>query len=417
LAVYGFGKLLLSGSLDVEAVAAGPVKWVPSYGSALMSVVTLRTTLSESDLRLLVKGTTDDDRAYAAHKVARAIDYAELTPEERRNAEDIIRFIANDAAALVRRSLATALKSSPKLPPDVAKRMAADVDSIALPILQHSPSLSDSDLVEVLRAAGPARQMAIASREKLSEAVTDALVETATAPAVAKALANDNAAFSPGGLTKVLDRMGDQSQITAAMAHRRTLPVAIVEKLVAMVSGEVFDHLVNHHELPPQLAIELAAGARERATIDLVQQAGLQNDMRRFAQHLNLQGRLTPSFLMRCLCLGHISFVEHALAELAGITHHRAWLMMHDAGPLGLKTLFERSGLPQRLYAPFRAGIDVYHQLEAEGFQGDLDRMRHRMIERVLTMFQNVPKDDLDYLLEKLDTTAGSAAMDASLAR
>ncbi len=27
------------------------------------------------------------------------------------------------------------------------------------------------------------------------------------------------------------------------------------------------------------------------------------------------------------------------------------------------------------------------------------------MIERVLTLFQSVPRDDLDYLLEKLDAT------------
>jgi uncharacterized protein (DUF2336 family) len=380
-----------------------------------MSVITLRTSLTEADIYTLVKGSSEDDRAYAAHKVCRAIEFAELTEAERTYANEILGIIANDAATLVRKSLATALKSSPHLPPDIAAKLASDIDQVALPILQNSPSLSDADLVQILRASGPAKQMAIAARPYLSEAITDAMADCGVPEAVQRTLANDNAQFSVGGLASVLRKYGAEENITAAMARRRVLPVAIVEKLVTMVAGEVFDHLVNHHELPPQLAIDIAAGARERATLDLVEQAGLQSDMRRFAQQLNLQGRLTPSFMMRALCLGHLEFIEHAMAELAGLNHHRAWLMIHDAGPLGLKALFDRSGLPPRLYPAFRAGVDVFHQLEREGVANDRARMRQRMIERVLTLFQNIPREDLDYLLEKLDATSETVAQVASL--
>ncbi|MBU6373788.1 MAG: DUF2336 domain-containing protein [Alphaproteobacteria bacterium] len=368
-----------------------------------MAVVTMRTTLTEADIRMLVKGSTDEDRAYAAHKLCRQIDYADLNDGDRSYAAEILRIIAGDAAALVRRSLATALKASPKLPPDIARQLANDVDSIALPILENSPSLSDADLVEVLRAAGPRKQVAVASRPTLSETVTQAIAEHAVQEALEKALANDNARFGAPGLMAAIKRFPDQESVTVAMVNRRALPVSVVEKLVTMVTGDVFDRLVNSHQLPPQLAIELATNTRERATLDLVEQAGLQSDTKRFAQQLNIQGRLTPSFVMRALCLGHMTFVEHAMAELAGLNHHRTWLMMHDAGPLGLKTLFDRTGLPPRLYPAFRAGVDVFHQLEREGLSGDRERMRQRMIERVLTLFQSIPPDDLDYLMEKLD--------------
>ncbi|MFZ4601727.1 MAG: DUF2336 domain-containing protein [Caulobacterales bacterium] len=374
----------------------------------------MRTTLTETDIRMLVKGSSDEDRAFAAHKLCRQIDYADLNDGDRAYASEILRIIAGDAAALVRRSLATALKSSPKLPPEIARQLALDIDSIALPILESSPSLSDSDLVEVLRAAGPKKQVAVASRSSLSETVTQAIAEHGVQEALERALANDNARFAASGLMAAIRRFPDQDSVTLAMVNRRALPVAVVEKLVTMVSGEVFDRLVNSHQLPPQLAIELAANARERATLDLVEQAGLQSDTRRFAQQLSIQGRLTPSFVMRALCLGHMDFVEHALAELAGLNHHRTWLMMHDAGPLGLKTLFDRTGLPPRLFSAFRAGVDVYHQLEREGLSGDRERLRQRMIERVLTLFQSIPSDDLDYLLEKLDACSAGARAIAS---
>jgi uncharacterized protein (DUF2336 family) len=170
-----------------------------------------------------------------------------------------------------------------------------------------------------------------------------------------------------------------------------------------MVTGELFDHLVNNHELPPQIAIDLAMGARERATLDIVEQAARQRDLPKFVQQLNLNGRLTPSLLMRALCMGQVDFVEYAMAELGGVSHQRMWLLMHDSGPLGLKAAFDRAGLPPRLYPSFRAAIEVYHSIDREGVARDRITFRRRMLERTLTLFQSVPKDDLDYLLEKLD--------------
>jgi uncharacterized protein (DUF2336 family) len=369
-----------------------------------MSVVTMRARLTEADIRTLMKGPTEADRGQAAHKICRTIDQAELTPEERAHAEAIMRLMLEDAAVLVRRALSVALKNSPKLPRDVAQRLAQDVDSIALPILQSSPSLTDTDLVEILRSAPPARQVAIASREAMSPVLTTAIAQHAVPAAVERALANDNARFDQRGLETALTRFADRPAIVETMIKRNTLPIGITEKLVSMVTGEMFDHLVNHHALPPQMAIDLAAGARERVTVDLIEQAMHQTDLPRFIGQLNLHGRLTPALIMRALCLGYIEFVEHALAELAGLPHQRAWLMIHDGGPLGLRAIFERAGLPTRLFPPFRAAVDVYHQIDRHSYDGD-DRLRFRavMIERVLTLFQSVPKDDLDYLLEKLD--------------
>jgi uncharacterized protein (DUF2336 family) len=369
-----------------------------------MTVVTMRARLTEADIRTLMKGPTEADRGQAAHKICRSIDQAELSPEERAHAEAIMRLMLDDAAVQVRRALAVALKNSPKLPRDVANRLARDVDSIALPILQGSPSLTDSDLIDILRAAPPARQVAIASRDTLSSMVTTAVARHGVPAALERALANDNAKFDTEGLTVALDRFADRPAIVETMIQRNTLPLAVTEKLVSMVTGEMFDHLVNHHALPPQMAIDLAAGARERVTVDLIEQAMRQADLPRFIGQLNLHGRLTPALIMRALCMGYMDFVEYALAELSGLPHQRAWLMIHDGGPLGLKAVFERAGLPNRLYPPFRAAVDVYHQIDRHAYDGD-DRKRFRqiMIERVLTLFQSVPKDDLDYLLEKLD--------------
>src|SRR5690606_27539702 len=145
-------------------------------------------------------------RALAAHKICRCIEEAELSAEERAHAEAIIKIMAEDAAVLVRRALAVALKNSPRLPREIANKLAQDIDSIALPVILNSPVLTDADLVEIVRASPPSKQIAVASREHVSVTVTGAISAFAVSEAVERALSNDNAEFDETGLETALSR-------------------------------------------------------------------------------------------------------------------------------------------------------------------------------------------------------------------
>ncbi|MCZ8209324.1 MAG: DUF2336 domain-containing protein [Aquidulcibacter sp.] len=368
-----------------------------------MGVSTLRVNLSEADIRALIKGDTDEDRALACYRLCRRIDTVTLTDEERAYAEQILQIVVTGAAERVRRALAVTLKASPNLPPEIAAKLARDIESIAVPLLESSPVLNDEDLVEILESVEPARQYAIARRETLSETVTTALCNFAVDGAIIEALHNGGAEFNDVGMTRALDRFPTARALQEAMVERPILPVLVSEKLAARLTGELFDRLVEKHAMPPQMAIDLATNTRERAGIDLIAQAGLQADMKRYVQQLHLNGRLTPSFVLRALCQGEVRLVEYAFAELAGIPHNKAWLLVHDGGTMGLRAIFERANMPPSLYPAFRAAIEVLHETEFDGTADDRIRFRKRMIERVLTRFQSIPDEDLNYLLEKLD--------------
>ncbi len=374
-----------------------------------MTVQSMRPELSEGDIIRLMKGETSEERATVAHRLCRRIAIDTLSDEERVYAQEIISILAEDTAEVVRRTLSVTLRNSPRLPHDVAMQLAQDVETVALPVLEHSPVFTDDDLIELVLAVTSAKQAAIASRSTVSGALTDVICEHASETAVETVSANKGAEFSDKAFENTITRFPANAKLHESIVLRDHVPVHIAEKLVSLVSGQVFDLLINRHELPAQMAIDLAAGARERATIDLVEQAGRTEDMPRFVQQLNLNGRLTHSLIMRALCVGHMAFVEHALAELSGVPHSRVWLMIHDAGPLGLQAIFDRAGLHRKMLPAFRAGVKVYHELELDGEDNDRARFRMRMIERVLTQFQAIPKEDLDYLLDKLDAYADQA--------
>lgn len=366
-------------------------------------MATTRAALTDEDIRTLVKGATPDERAVAAHKLCRNIDRYELSDEERVQAQEILRVMAADAGELVRRALAVTLKNSTIVPRDVALRLAKDVESIALPMLSSSPVFTDEDLAEIVRLGGPVRQVVIAKRPRVSQTVTNAIVEYGVERAVEAACANDNADFADRALAKVIERFEKSERVLAAVAYRAALPLAVTEKLIDLVSEEVRDHLLNHHALSPDLALEIAMGAKERATIDLVDQAGRAPDVKSFVAHLHKHERLNASLLLRSLAHGHMTFFEWSLAELASVPHHRTWLMIHDAGPLGLRAIYERAGLPARLFPAFRAGVDTFHSMEFDGGAKDRERFQERMLQRFLTQPANAAREDVEYLLEKMD--------------
>jgi uncharacterized protein (DUF2336 family) len=285
----------------------------------------------------------------------------------------------------------------------VANKLARDIESIALPVLNFSPSFSDEDLAEIVRLGGPVRQVAIAKRPALSSKVTTAIVDYGVEAAVGSACANDNADFTDRSLEKAVERFERSEQILASIAFRDALPLSVTERLVNLVSDQVREHLFNHHAVSPETALAIALGAKERATLDLVDQAGRSADTRAFVAYLNKMNRLTPSLLLRALAHGHMTFFEWAVAELAAVPHHRTWLMIHDAGDLGLKAIYERAGLPARLLPAFRAGVDAFHSVEFDGADHDKPRFQRRMLERFLTQPLPISRDETDYLLDKLD--------------
>ncbi|MGH7021840.1 MAG: DUF2336 domain-containing protein, partial [Brevundimonas sp.] len=352
-----------------------------------------RARLTESDIRRLIKSDAEDERAAAAHKLCRSIDRMPLDEADRAAAQKILTVMANDTAELVRRALAVTLKASDLMPREVARRLVADVDSVALPIITCSPAFTDDDLIEIVRAGSVVRQTAVAGRDRVPRDVATVLAAEGCQSAVRALAANDNADLSEAALGVVIDRFGQTAEIVSAIAYRQVLPLSVTERLVALASDAVREHLVTRHAVAPETAIQFAQFTRERVTVDLVDQARVSNDLPAFVAGLNARKVLNASLLLRALARGQMALFEHALAELTGTPHHRAWLMVHDAGPLGLKSIYDRAGLPPRLFQAFRAGVDTWRALQAEGGDTASDDFRQRMLERFLSQRPNTSRD------------------------
>lgn len=370
--------------------------------------------LSASDIERMINDPSAQSREETAAKVATGYKEGLLSDSEREIAEDIFRVMVKDAEERVRAALAMHLKHVPELSPDMASALARDVsDSVALPMLEFSEALSDDVLIDIVRTQSDSRQVAIAGRESVSDAVSAGLAEEGCEAAVATLVGNEGANISEDAMHKIVDKFGDSERVQEPMVKRATLPVAVSERLVSMVSDKLQEYLVTHHELSADLASDMVLQSRERATLGLLSAQSAEHDVSELVAQLDRNGRLTPSIILRALCVGDLNFFEASVAQLTNVSLVNVRKLIHDQGDLGLKKIYDRSGLPKTLFPAYRIALDVALENERDRTDDTPEAITKRTLERVLTHFEDIVDehsvDDVDFLLGKLGRVANAA--------
>lgn len=375
--------------------------------------------LTKEDVSKLLSDPSAETRAEMAAKIARDFDANALSENERRLAEEIFHVMAKDAEVRVREALAQNLKENTGVPHDIALSLAKDVETVALPLLQFSEVLTDEDLIQIVASQSPAKQVAIAKRAQVSEGVSEALVDAGNEEAVTSLVANVGAEISEKSLQKVVDDLGDRETIQDAMVHRPKLPVAVSERLVTVVSEKFLGAMIKRRDLPEDVVTDMIMQARERAVISLSTDSD-EADVGALVRQLNENGRLTASIMLRGLCMGDLTFFEAALAERAGVSLANARQLIHDSGSLGLRTICRQAKIPVQQLVAVRAAIDVSEEMEYDGREHDRERYSRRMIERIMTQYDDLgvefESSDLNYLLTKMSELTSDIIEDADAA-
>lgn len=363
--------------------------------------------LTAEDVQNLLREPSPEIRVDLASKVARQFDAVDLSESEREIAEEIFRIMVQDAEVRVREALALNLKDNSMVPRDVALSLARDVDSVSLPLLQFSEVLTAEDLVEIVRSQKSQDVLkAVAKRRVVEANVADELVNRGDADVAATLAGNAGAELTEKSMLKIVERFGDHEVVHGPLATRAYLPVTVTERLVNRVSEALKEHILHRHELPPDLAADLVMQTRERAVISLSSESS-EDDVERLVRQMSDHKRLTPSIVVRAICMGDLVFFEYAMAARSRLPVVNVRRLIHDSGALGLKGIFQKCRMPENMYPAVRAAIDVIAETDFDGEDGDIERHQRRVLERILTQYGDLgvdlEKSDLEYLLAKVE--------------
>lgn len=363
----------------------------------------MSSDLSAADVAKLANSKTDATvRAQTIAKVGGSFTGGTLSASERALAEDIFRTMARDVEVRVRQAMMDSIKDSDDVPRDLAMRLATDVADVAVPFIEMTTVLTDEDLIEIIRSQGQDHQMAVARRPEVSEAVSDALVETKNEAVVATLVSNSGAKLSEATMSKVLDDFGHVKPIATSMAGRNALPLPIAERLVTLVSSKMQAHLEQTAGVGKVAAQAVGQEAREKATVSLLDGSHDAPDIHALVDQLHKSGRLTHTLVVRALCMGDLVFFETGLARLAGIPVSNVYRLIHEKGTRGLERLFAKIGVDKRMFEISMVALDLSADLKLDS-RDDREHFRSVMLDRVLTKLgETKDVDSLDFLMKKI---------------
>jgi len=178
--------------------------------------------------------------------------------------DDVLQRLVADIEVKARAKLAGRLAGIDTAPPKLIRALAFDDEiEVAGPVLTHSRQISDADLVENASTKSQQHLYAIAQRLKLSEQVTDALVERGDPRVVRKVAGNKGARFSLAGYGKLTTRARQDRKLALVLGERGDLPRQYFLKLLESASASV---RVRLEEMNPQAARAIRDSVDEVAT-------------------------------------------------------------------------------------------------------------------------------------------------------
>jgi uncharacterized protein (DUF2336 family) len=324
------------------------------------------------------------ERAEATRALARAWLISDLSEDDRIAAEGALLMLLDDPSPLVRQAMAEVFARSPDAPATIVRALAADQPSIALPVLEHSPLLIDADLVDIVATGTSDMQCSIARRINLPSSVSAAIAEVGSAAAALELIENAYAELAPFSWDRIVERHGHLAAIREAMLLLEGLPAATRAALVAKLSNTLAQFAAARNWLSPERAGRLADESRERSTISIAARSRGE-DMQGLVQHLRATGQLNAGLILRALLSGNLELFEAALAELADLPLARVIALVHDRGDASLQALLVRAGLPESTFGAFRVALEAGRETGYVDTTGGAERLRRRMVERVLT--------------------------------
>src|SRR5947209_5200813 len=285
------------------------------------------------------------ERAEATSALARAYLYSDLSHDDRIAAEGAMVMLLDDPSPLVRHALADVLGSSRDAPATVVHALVSDQPDIATIVLERSPLLLDSDLVDAVALGDAHVQAAVARRERLPRSVAAAIAEVGSAEACLTLIENSGAELAAFSLDRIVERFGHLAAIRESLLAWPDLPAAIRQILLVKLSATLAGFVVARNWMEEGRAQRIAQEACEKATVILAAESE-NADVSPLLCHLRETGQLTAGLVLRSLLSGNLDFFEQALSELTGLPASRVSALLHDRRGTGFQAVYQRAGLP-----------------------------------------------------------------------
>ncbi len=355
------------------------------------------------------------ERAEAVAMLAEVYLHADLSVEDRRDAEAALVMALEDPAPVVRMALAQALGPSERAPRAIIAALGRDQAEVAAIVVAQSPVLTEAEVADMCVFGSPAVQAAACARPFVGPELCAALAEVADVDAAVTLLGNPGAELPLDSLRLLTERHGADPVFREAVVTRDDLPPELRFSLAEAAARQLTSFAADCGWLGEARAQRLRRETTESAAIAVAADTGEDMAMR-LAAHLRRSGQLTPQLLMRAVLSGEVLLFAAALADLAEVDFRRARGFVLGKAGVGFGALYRKAGLPRDMEPAFAAAIAAWQALPDGGKTAD-GRLSRIVIEAVLSAITLLAGPDIERLRALLMGYQAEAAREEARAR
>lgn len=304
----------------------------------------------------LTEDIDDEVRCELAYKIGRLIP--NLDEHEaatlREYAIEALEKLAEDQVPRVRQIIAEEIKHADNIPVEVVRKLANDLEvSVAGPVLEFSPLLSDEDLLEVI-ACGQVKGALdfIAKRFSVSSDVSDAVVATLDISAVSNLLNNESAQIREDTLDFIIDNAADVEAWHEPVAMRSELSLRALRRIAGFVAFSILADLSNRSDLDVEMQAFLKKKVRARIEVEETLEADLAADAdnaKADVLQADREGRLDAHFVSEAIECGQRVVIVEALALLSSLGGDAVERVMRSKDGKPITAIVWKAGLPMRV--------------------------------------------------------------------
>jgi uncharacterized protein (DUF2336 family) len=338
-------------------------------------------------------------RTKLAVQLASLLSAEETSKADAAQVVPVVLKLSVDPVKEVRRVLVDGLVPIANLHADILFSIVADDDDIALPFLAVTPALNHWHMLAVLRVGDIARQQTVVLRPDLSKEALAYAVKSAPLEVCMSLFDNGAVQLDDGAYHTLYIRFGQVPEMAELLLGRPNLPLDIRIMQAKRASNRMQQLMAERGWTADNDANELVADAEETAILCILVEAS-NDELARAIPFLVSKKMLTPSMIVRAAAIGEMKVVQWALAHLSGVGLKRAYELMFGRGLMGLKSLHNKSGLPQSCYGLLMAACDVVKDAKEEGLPLDPEGFGRRLIEALMTRYENMQSSERSKNLE-----------------
>lgn len=265
---------------------------------------------------------------------------ADLSPDERNMAVNVVMEIIKRAPAGVRQQLSERLARDPQAPKVLVLALAHDQIAIAFPVLSESSVLDESDLLDIIRQSPLEHRLGTLQRESVPASVSSAVVETRDALSMRWLVENPGANIPRDAMEVLVEASRAEPDLQKPLAGRSDLPTDLATRMQEFVPEDLRRQLIDqHHAAATQDGAGAAAsGQSPEWALSL-------------ALEMRAAGALTAEFLLKTLREGKLAHFDELFARYSRISSAAAHQILNSPTGDSLAIALKAQGVDKSTFA------------------------------------------------------------------